>query len=101
MQPALLSTQARRELAAALRWIARDNKLAAAALNEAVKTAATQIGAFPECGRNALELVREPYRLLPLRGFPYILVYNSDRRPPAIVRIVHGARDLPDLLSDL
>ena len=53
------------------------------------------------CGRSAPDLICEPYRLLPLRGFPYLLVYNPERRPPGIVRIVHGARDLPEILSDL
>ena len=101
MRPALVSARSQRELAAAIRWIARDNKAAAEALNAAVKTAATQIGTFPLCGRSAPDLICEPYRLLPLRGFPYLLVYNPERRPPGIVRIVHGARDLPEILSDL
>jgi toxin ParE1/3/4 len=101
MRPALVSVRARRELAAAVRWIARDNKSAAVALNEAVKAAATQIGTSPQCGRSAPEIVRQPYRLLPLTGFPYILIYNPDHSRPSIVRIVHGARDLPMTLSDL
>ena len=44
---------------------------------------------------------REPYRFLTLTGFPYVIVYNAERRPRLIVRIVHGARDLPSVLREL
>jgi len=40
-------------------------------------------------------------RFLAVHGFPYLLVYNADRRPPLIVRVLHGARDLPSLLRGL
>jgi plasmid stabilization system protein ParE len=36
-----------------------------------------------------------------LRGFPYILVYRGSTIPPRILRILHGARDLPEVLQDL
>jgi len=36
-----------------------------------------------------------------LTGFPYVIVYDAGRRPPAIVRILHGARDLPEILRGL
>jgi len=39
--------------------------------------------------------------MLVVRGFPYLVVSNPERRPPSIVRIVHGARDLPEVLKDL
>jgi toxin ParE1/3/4 len=88
-------------LTAAYRWISNDNKAAAKALREAVKAATVQIAEHPYFGRSDPGMARAPYRLLPLRGFPYILIYNPEREPPAIVRIVHGARDLPEVLSDL
>ena len=98
---ALLSPRAERELTAAARWIARDNKTAARELNAAVKRAAQQIGSHPYCGRSAPEAAREPFRVLTLRGFPYLLIYDPERQPPIIARIVHGARDLPTVLNDL
>jgi plasmid stabilization system protein ParE len=52
MSPAALAPRARRDLLAAIRWIAADNPTAA-------------------------------------------------RRPPLILRILHGARDLPELLRGL
>ncbi len=55
----------------------------------------------PNCGVERLEIADAPHRFLVVRGFPYLLVYNADRRPPLIVRVLHGARDLPGLLSGL
>jgi len=36
-----------------------------------------------------------------LRGFPYIVVYRANAIPPRILRVLHGARDLPEVLQDL
>jgi toxin ParE1/3/4 len=35
-----------------------------------------------------------------LTGFPYVIVYNAERRSPLIVRILHAARDLPEALKE-
>lgn len=101
MIPAELSPAARRDLLAAVRWIANDNPAAARALRDAVAKAAERIGEHPRIGTSRPALADEPYRFLTLTGFPYIIVYNADRRPPRIVRILHGARDLPEILREL
>ncbi len=82
-------------------WIAQDNPDASDALADAVHAAAREIGKHPHVGRARPELARPPIRFLVLASFPYILVYNSERRPPLILRVLHGARDLPELLQDL
>jgi toxin ParE1/3/4 len=101
MNAARLSPRARRDMLEAARWIARDNPAAARALRDAVAEAAVRIGDFPLSGHLRPDLAREPWRFVTLRGFPYVVVYNADRKPPLIVRILHGARDLPELLRDL
>ncbi|MBM3601277.1 MAG: type II toxin-antitoxin system RelE/ParE family toxin [Alphaproteobacteria bacterium] len=101
MIPAELSPAARRDLLGAIRWIARDNPSAARALRVAIASAARQIGTHPMVGVVRPELADEPYRFVPLTGFPYIIVHNAGRTPPLIVRILHSARDLPDVLRDL
>jgi toxin ParE1/3/4 len=100
MIPAAFAPRARRDLLAAVRWIAKDNLAAAQALRDAVATAADRIGAHPSIGVSRPDLVDDPYRFLVLTGFPYLIVYNAARRPPLILRILHGARDLPELLRD-
>jgi toxin ParE1/3/4 len=46
-------------------------------------------------------LADERYRFVTLTSSPYLIVHNADRLPPLIVRILHGARDLPEVLRDL
>jgi toxin ParE1/3/4 len=101
MKPAVFSPRALRELVAAAEWIAIDNPVAARALRESAIKAAALLGAHPELGPLRPDIASVPYRFLPLKGFPYVLVYNPEASPPLIVRVVHGARDLPEVLSDL
>jgi toxin ParE1/3/4 len=98
---AAISRRAQRELVDAAEWIARDNPAAAEALRVAVVRAAELIGAHPEIGSVRLHLASAVYRFLPLTGYPYIVIYQIRRRGPVIVRVVHGARDLPRALRDL
>jgi len=101
MTDAILSSAARQDLLEAMRWISKDNPKAARALGDSVSKAAITIGEHPLAGRLRPEIVQAPYRCLPLTGFPYVIVYHADRRPVLIVRILHGARDLPELLRNL
>lgn len=66
-----------------------------------MRRAARSIAEHPEIGRHRPELAPETVRFLVLRGFPYILVYRASTIPPRILRILHGARDLPEVLQDL
>jgi toxin ParE1/3/4 len=98
---AVLAPAARRDLLAAVRWIATDNPAAARGLRDGVVRAAERIGEHPHIGALRPELAGEPYRFVALTGFPFVVVYNAARRPPLIVRILHGARDLPEILRSL
>ena len=101
MSAAVLSPAARRDLLDAIRWIAYDNPTAARALRSSVAKTAANVGTYPHFGVSRPDLAEPPYRFVVMTGFPYVIVYNADRRPPLIVRILHGARDLPELLRDL
>ena len=101
MTAALIAPRARRDLVAAVRWIRRDNPAAARALRDAVARAAERIGTYPRIGVVRRDLTSGPYRFVVLTGFPYLIAYAENHDPPLIVRVVHGARDLPRLLRDL
>lgn len=101
MTAARFAPRARRDLLSAMRWIARENLQAAEALRDVVVTAARRIGDHPDIGVVRSELADVPYRFLILTGFPYVLVYKASTTPPIILRILHGARDLPEVLKDL
>jgi toxin ParE1/3/4 len=96
-----LSLAAERDLLEATQWITKDNPAAARALRNAVKRAAMTIGEHRHIGRLRPEVVGAPYRSLPLIGFSYVIIYNAERIPPRIMRILHGARDLPEFFRDL
>jgi len=94
--------RARRDLLEAVRWIAKDNPAAAQALQDTAASGAEHIGAHPDIGAQRPDIVADQrYRFLILPGFPYIMVYNRERRPPLIIRVLHGARDPAGLLRDL
>jgi toxin ParE1/3/4 len=98
---AVLAPAARRDLLAAVRWIAKDNPSAARALREGVVRAAERIGEHVHIGALRPELVGEPYRFAVVTGYPCVIVYNAAQRPPLVVRVLHGARDLPEILRGL
>jgi len=45
-------------------------------------------------------LADEPLRFGVVRGFPYLALFDPTTNPPVILRVLHGARDLPELLRD-
>ncbi len=99
MKRAVLSPRARRDLLEAARWIAADNPAAARAFRDSVAQSAGRLGDHPEIGFERLELCEPPVRFLPLTGFPYIIVYDATAAPPLILRVLHAARDLPEILG--
>jgi toxin ParE1/3/4 len=84
-----------------MRWIEKDNPAAAGRLRAAVARAAERIARHPELGRLRPDVARTAFRFLTLTGFPYVIVYEASRTPPRILRILHNARDLPEVLRDL
>ncbi|GGG39514.1 type II toxin-antitoxin system RelE/ParE family toxin [Elioraea sp. Yellowstone] len=100
-RPAILSAQARRDLAEAAAFIATDNPAAARRLREQVVAAAVRIGAYPRIGVVRPALAPEEVRFLVVPDFPYVIVYRATATPPRILRVLHGARDLQELLRDL
>ena len=101
MRAAVLSPQARRDLVEGARWIAGDNPAAARAFRNAVANAARRLGDNPEIGVVKTELADPPVRFLMLTGFSHVIVYDADRRPPLILRVLHGAREMPEVLRDI
>jgi toxin ParE1/3/4 len=101
MKSAVLSPRARHDLLEAVRWIARDNPTAAKGLRNAMVKAAQRIAAHPQIAPARLELAEESIRFLTLTGYPYLLVYDSNRDPPLILRCLHGTRDFPTVLRGL
>jgi toxin ParE1/3/4 len=97
--PAVFAPAATEDLRQAVAWISRGNPAAARALRDAALHAARRLGTHPQLGAIRPKLAAPRYRFLLLRGFPYVVVYTADTSPPRIVRVLHGARDIPSLLG--
>ena len=100
MTRAALSPAAERDIMEIAEWIADENPNAARGLRTALDKVATTIGEHPQIGALKAHLASPPIRFLPIRGFPYVVVYTPERDPPVILRVLHGARDLPDVLRE-
>ena len=101
MTPDIFGPVAREDLRQTLAWIARDNEAAAQAMLRATLQSARRIVARPMLGRSRPDLLPAPFRFWRVAGFPYLIVYDAARQPPAVLRVLHMARDLAPLLADL
>jgi len=73
------------------RYVARDNSAAAGRLITALERHLSTIAAMPGCGRE------EPKLAADLRSFPvgnYLIFYRPIANGIALVRVLHGARDI-------
>ena len=100
MTRASVSDVARTEIRDAARWIAADSPKAASRFRTAILHGLEQIGGFPEIGALRPDLTDRDVRFWPLPDFPYLFVYSAGRRPPLILRVLHGARDVTAVLTD-
>lgn len=98
--PARFTPLARADLRDALVWIGREQPAAARAFGAALRQAAVRIGAYPGIGALRPGFLSPGQRLLALPPWPYLIVYREGPSRPRILRLLHGARDLPPLLRD-
>lgn len=100
-QAARFTREALADLSRAVAWIAREDPATADRLRIAANRAARAIGEHPMIGPFRTEFAPERFRFLALGRFPYLIVYEPDRRPPRILRVLHASQDLAVLLADL
>lgn len=98
MKQAALSPAARREVVDIVRWLAADNPLAAKGFRDALNRLLLTLAEQPLAGVCKTNLAASNIRFFPIRGYPYVVVYTPDEHPPLVLRVLHGARDLPDVL---
>ena len=92
---------ARRDLRELTYYIALDNEAAANRVYERVLDTCEQATDIPELGRH-LEFVPDPSILcINVKKYhQYYIFYRKQKSDVEIIRIIHGARDLPDIFSD-
>ena len=91
-----LTTLAREDLFEILDYVADRNPSASDRLETAILESFDFLASTPFAGHVRPDLPPRPVRFWAVPRFPnYLIVYDPDSTPLTIIRIVHGARDLP------
>jgi toxin ParE1/3/4 len=88
--------QAGRDLEEIEAFISMDNPDAAARLLLSIREKCALLSQQPQLGKSRFELWKE------LRGFPvgnYLIFYRPSAEGIEVIRILHGARDIPELFG--
>jgi len=81
-------------------FIAHDKPDAADRVEEAIFRACDHLADSPRAGQKRNDLTRLPLRFWVVQPYAnYLIVYDPEKKPLQIVRILHGARDLPSVLT--
>lgn len=92
----LRTTQAQLDLVEIGLFVARQDAAAANRLLDQIDQQCRQLAGFPELGRKREELAPD------LRSIPvgnYVIFYRATRDSIQVIRILHGARDIPRLFE--
>ena len=92
-----LTPLAERDLLEIGRYVASDSETRADRVLDTIRQAMIVLAAQPLSGHQRLDLAPPSYRFWPV--YSYLIVYRVDRTPLQIVRVLHGARDVSDLLN--
>lgn len=56
------------------------------------------LASAPEAGQHREDLTDAPLKFW--TAFSYLVVYDPTKRPIELIRVIHGARDVPSLLDN-
>jgi toxin ParE1/3/4 len=99
MNSYVLTGPARRELFEILDYIAAHSIEAANRMEQEILEACRFIGANPHAGRPRSDLTNRPFFFWVVPQRSYLLIYEPDTKPVQIIRILHGAQNLPRILA--
>jgi plasmid stabilization system protein ParE len=81
-------------------FIARDNREAADQFEISVYRNCELLADTPLIGREQTDLAESPLRFWVVHPYKsYLIVYDPTTRPLGIIRILHGARNLPFIVE--
>jgi antitoxin ParD1/3/4 len=92
--------RARQDLFEVWDYIAKDNPEAADRVSQAILLACDLLSHSPLAGSVRKDLTPLPVRFWIVQPYVnYVIVYDPEKKPLPILRILHGARNLPTLLK--
>ncbi len=98
MSAPLITPVARRDIASIWLYIARDSVRHADLVEEAIVATCFSVADTPGLGHRRPEVRNTKVLFLAVQGYErYSIAYLAGTEPLRIVRVVHGARDVPRL----
>jgi plasmid stabilization system protein ParE len=95
-----LTREAIEDLDAIWLHIYKDDPKAADSVEEEIRSACALLAGRPLQGHLRRDLTKRPLRFWTLPKYQnYLIVYDPNARPVAILRVLHGMRDLKRLLK--
>ena len=101
-KPVVLSKRARRDIDEAWRhYLTEAHPKVAEGLIDELQSAFALLGRQPGIGssRYAHELNIPSLRSWPIKRYPYLLFYFEHEETIDLIRVLHGARDIPSTLA--
>ncbi|MYC81890.1 MAG: type II toxin-antitoxin system RelE/ParE family toxin [Acidobacteria bacterium] len=96
MSQCLLSPAAVRDLREIQAYIARDSIDASRRVVTQLRTACERLARNPLMGHSREDLTDQPVLFWPVGA--YSVIYRPETTPLKIVRVLHGSRDIPNLV---
>ena len=98
MTSVVFASAAEYDLNEAYRFIALNSSAAAETLLSRVETAVAKLAEMPLIGHQRRDVNDHRYRFFPVH--PYLLAYQFVEPTLTIVRVLHGARNIPRIMED-
>lgn len=95
----VLTPDAEADLLEIAAFIARDSRTAARRVVREIRAEIRRLASQPWLGHRREEVTDLPLRFWAV--YSYLILYRENEKPLQIVRILHGARDLPAVLRRL
>ena len=77
-------------------YVAQDNPAAADRVEQEIQEAIEKLAKNPNFGHFRDDIAPRQYRFY--RVFSYLIIYRIEEDTLIVVRVIHGARDLPKLI---
>lgn len=97
MIPFVLTPAAAEDLQGIDDHLVEDGHAAAERVSRALEAAMARLAEHPLLGHVRPDLTSRPYRFWSV--YSYLIVYQPEPGTIQIIRVLHGARDLPELLK--
>jgi plasmid stabilization system protein ParE len=99
--PFLLTPQATEDLDAIWWFIAQGNRDAADRVETEIVTTCRRLAKRPMIGTKRRDIASLPVRFWTVTKFPnYVIVYRPETAPLQVVAVIHGRRDLKEVLEN-